>query len=419
MFGEVLVCYTSVAYCQALSYIFMPPRKTSSKKIASPSEEKPVKKRARAKKKEKEEEIEDLLGFSESSEDESSREEIEMPAKHHSSRSSAVWWEPYYDSIHWAGVGIFAAMAVAAVILGLLLSSPACSTFMQKFLHPWKMPMMGAYIIPEKGEEVVATSFIVTTDEKDAVNILARAVETDTTVSAEYVASGTAAAKDARSTGMVNIVNTTSRTFTFVATTRLMSKEGVLFRLKSQMLIPPNGTVIAEVIADVAGASGDIGPTTFILPGLSGDVQKQVYAESTAPMTGGSGVVKAVSDADISRAKANLRAQAAKEAIENFRAMVGGGERLLNDLVVSSETKFTVPEIGAPEEKFNAVLVTHSRALIFSESVIEELVIAEYMKSHPDADPKTLTVRNSIYIVQAYDTVKDRAEVRVEAEVIP
>jgi hypothetical protein len=259
----------------------------------------------------------------------------------------------------------------------------------------------------------------VTTDEKDSVGVLARAVETDTTASAEYAASGTVPAKDARATGVVNIVNTTSRSFTFVATTRLMSKEGVLFRLKSQTLIPPNGVVAAEVVADVAGASGDIGPTTFILPGLSGDVQKQVYAESAAPMTGGSGVVKAVSEADISRAKANLRAQAAKEAIENFRAMVGGGERLLNDLVVSSETKFTVPEIGAAAEKFTASLVTHSRALIFAESAIEDLVIAEYMKSHPDADPKTLTVRNAIYIVQAYDTVKDRAEVRVEAEVIP
>jgi hypothetical protein len=275
------------------------------------------------------------------------------------------------------------------------------------------------YIAPEKGEEVVATSFIVTTDEKDSVGVLARAVETDTTASAEYVASGTAVAKNAFSSGKVNIVNTTPRSFTFVATTRLMSKEGILFRLKSQTIIPPNGTVTADVVADVAGASGDIGPTTFILPGLSGDVQKQVYAESVAAMTGGSGVVKAVSEADISRAKANLRAQAAKEAIENFRAMVGGGERLLNDLVVSSETKFTVPEIGTTAEKFNASLVTHSRALIFAESAIEDLVIAEYMKSHPNADPKTLTVRNSIYIVQAYDTVKDRAEVRVEAEVIP
>src|SRR3989338_2595118 len=65
------------------------------------------------------------------------------------------------------------------------------------------------------------------------------------------------------STGTVKIYNNLSFAQALVATTRLLSQEGVLFRLKSAVTIPAGGSVDAPVYADLPGVSGDIKPTRF------------------------------------------------------------------------------------------------------------------------------------------------------------
>src|SRR3989338_4000025 len=82
------------------------------------------------------------------------------------------------------------------------------------------------------------------------------------------------------STGTVKIYNNLSFAQSLVATTRLLSQEGVLFRLKSAVTIPAGGSVDAPVYADLPGVSGDIKPTRFTIPGLSEVRQASVYAES-------------------------------------------------------------------------------------------------------------------------------------------
>lgn len=92
---------------------------------------------------------------------------------------------------------------------------------------------------------------------------------------------------DAIAEGVVVITNTTTSDQPLVATTRLLSKEGVLFRLREPVVVPSGGEVEARVYADVAGAAGNAEPTTFTIPGLPLAQQAQVYAASTEAFTGG------------------------------------------------------------------------------------------------------------------------------------
>lgn len=97
-----------------------------------------------------------------------------------------------------------------------------------------------------------------------------------------------------------------------VATTRLLTDSGVLFRLKDRVVVPAKGTVEAEVYADKPGKESEVGPSKFTIPGLSADKQKLIYATSDAPMVGGIKKVGVLGESDWQTAVAELKAELEK-----------------------------------------------------------------------------------------------------------
>lgn len=95
---------------------------------------------------------------------------------------------------------------------------------------------------------------------------------------------------DQKSSGTITVFNGNSREQTLVATTRFLSENNVLFRIPKQITVPAGGSIETTVIADVPGPQGDIGPTTFSIPGLSQALQELVYATSSESFTGGTPV---------------------------------------------------------------------------------------------------------------------------------
>jgi hypothetical protein len=242
-----------------------------------------------------------------------------------------------------------------------------------------------------------------------------RQVETEVSAEQDFPATGTTQVTDAKSSGTVTITNGTSRPYTFVATTRLLSKDGVLFRLRDSATIPARGTVDAEVIADQAGAQGDIGATTFIFPGLTAALQEQITAESATSMTGGSGTAVAASAEDIAAAKAALEGKLRKDASDNFSAMLVAGERLIPELVSSEEIEVKMPKEGAPGKTFSISLKLRFRALLIPEAKFSELLEAKL--SETAADGAAADLGPITYTVNAYDIASQTAEVRADAQV--
>ncbi len=249
--------------------------------------------------------------------------------------------------------------------------------------------------------------------------ITSRMIESDGKAGGTFPATGTASSKVDKSTGKATIVNTTAKEYTFVATTRLLSKEGVLFRMNATTPIPANGSVTVNVHADQPGAEGDLGPTTFTIPGLSPALQKQITAKSDAPMTGGAGNGPGVSQSDIDAAKASLTDKLRKEAIDNFAAMLAAGEKTNPDMITSKELAVTAPKVGTSGATFALTLSLRFRALVVPEKSFAPLLD----KALSEALPPTLNAADYgfgsyIYTVQAYDITAGTAEVRVEAPVI-
>lgn len=123
-----------------------------------------------------------------------------------------------------------------------------------------------------------------------------------------------ATAVEEQAGGFVTLINETNADQPLVATTRLLSEEGVLFRLVDGVTVPANGQLEAEVYADQEGASGNIGPTQFTIPGLTASLQDVIYAVSVDSMTGGLQYIRTLEASDLEDAERQLRTEIQEEA---------------------------------------------------------------------------------------------------------
>ncbi|MFH1046828.1 MAG: pilus assembly protein PilM [Patescibacteria group bacterium] len=270
---------------------------------------------------------------------------------------------------------------------------------------------------------VVSLNVMITSEDEAGEDIAvpvikSRLIETDVQSTDSFPATGEAPAGESRAVGTITVVNETSNDYKFVATTRFLTAEGVLFRLKNPATIPPNDTVDVEVYADLVGAVGDIGPSRFTIPGLPTDVQQYVYGRSRSQMTGGSGTVVAVAENDLEEARRTLLDRLLDEANENFKSMISAEELVLNDLIVSSELDATLPEEGQAGSTFEATLSVRFGTLVVPEAELLALLAQKMAEELPaEAVAADYELGTPLHTVEAFDTTSGRAEIRIEAPI--
>lgn len=121
-----------------------------------------------------------------------------------------------------------------------------------------------------------------------------------------FLVSGEKTTSEDYAHGAVTIYNKASKAQALVATTRFLSADNVLFRIRKNVVVPPGGTISAEIFADKKGASGNVPAGKFTLPGLNPSLQTLVYAESSAPMVGGEKIGSVITDKEVQVARDEL-----------------------------------------------------------------------------------------------------------------
>ena len=175
----------------------------------------------------------------------------------------------------------------------------------------------------ESSNELSTNNFILTIAANPEQNTSTSVILPGQILNSEEKATGTFSVDAGKTvadnaTGLVTLYNNRGTDQALVATTRLLTPAGVLFRLKNKINIPAGGTIEAEVYADVKGATGNIEPSKFTVPGLSETIQKLVYAESAEPMTGGTKQLGILTQADITKATTDLETKAAEAMLTKF-----------------------------------------------------------------------------------------------------
>lgn len=176
-----------------------------------------------------------------------------------------------------------------------------------------------------------------------------------------------------RATGRVSIYNEMSSAQPLVATTRFLTQDGILFRLKNGVTVPTKGSIEAEVYADQKGASGNIQPTTFTIPGLSEAKQKLVYAKSTEPFTGGVKYKTVLSQEEIDEAVESLKV----ELLEDAKSML----RAQSSTTYSGEA-FSVEEVeknisaksGDEVASFDVTLKIYVEAVFYDADALSKII---------------------------------------------
>ncbi len=227
---------------------------------------------------------------------------------------------------------------------------------------------------------------------------------------------------EAQATGQVTIVNNYSKAQPLVAATRLLTADGILFRLSKRVDVPPRGKVIAEVYADQSGQSGEIGPTRFTIPGLWEGLKDKIYAESAQPMTGGFKKVTAVTQADIDRAAKILEDNLFQEALKKLNETAG--LRPPADLTFKTENiakevsgrQFSA-SVGDQANEFTAEMTLRIVAVTVDQPALMLLAEEKLKKSAPaDKELGGIDPRSFNYQVVRYDLASRAAEVKVYLE---
>jgi K+/H+ antiporter YhaU regulatory subunit KhtT len=212
-------------------------------------------------------------------------------------------------------------------------------------------------------------------------------------------------------TGRVTLHNETNISQPLVKTTRVLSEDGVLFRLTSRVVVPGNGTVNADVYADKEGATGNIEAGKFTIPGLRGEKQKVIYATSNLPMSGGTKTIGILKSSDIKKAEVQLldeMTDIAKERLQKEAPDVKGVYEVIQ------QTTETEGNIGEELSEFKLIGKATVIGVFYNPEQVQQFASQQLMKRVIDdvtvlrANEGSATVK-----LQDYDIKKGTAELAV------
>ncbi len=276
-------------------------------------------------------------------------------------------------------------------------------------------------IIPNK--ERTATSFIATVQDESVqqgvkgMGMSGIVEKISLNVSDKFKATG----KDVTGTevsGTVTIHNTSKRDQPLIKTTRLLSPDNKLYRLKETVRISAGEKIEnVEVYADQPDREMEIGPTRFTIPGLSPSAQELIYAESQKKFVYQETGDTLLSAQDIEQAKAKLKLQLE----EKIQQITEGDKYKKYDNIVfgvkNEEIKYTSEaKVGDEIEEFNMVATVEGTAVVgFSTEDVAELALLKVSEALPDdKELESFNEDNFVYSIDRHDLENKTADVKIE-----
>lgn len=212
---------------------------------------------------------------------------------------------------------------------------------------------------------------------------------------------------EGKAAGTVTVTNASGRVQPLVATTRLLSPDGVLFRIDETVSVPAGGSVEVGAHADLAGASGDIpAGIRMTIPGLSESLQAMIYAESKTEISGGITSVSVISQQDIDRSALTLRGTLEEDAKAALRAQIGeafAGEAFSFEVVDQTSS---VPA-GTEANEFSVTMTVKSVGVFYDRVALEGIASRKLYEQL--APGETFTALNTAGLQVAVDKVDAEA----------
>ena len=251
----------------------------------------------------------------------------------------------------------------------------------------WSWPKVNIKVYP-RGTKVSGSAEVIVSPNQagDQVKGTYHEIEVEKTIQALSSGIGSGS-KEGKATGKVVILNKfSSASQNLVATTRLLSKEGKLFRLSKDVVVPgmegeTAGKIEATVIADKAGEEFNIGPSQFTIEGFKGGPKYEKFeVASTQAMSGGGAgdgkqEIKVVLQKDIDAARVKAMDEIGKSLAVLVEEKIGKEEKYFLDSAGKEIIEgFADRRINEEGEKFNYTVKEKIKLISFPEDTLKEQI---------------------------------------------
>jgi hypothetical protein len=196
--------------------------------------------------------------------------------------------------------------------------------------------------------------------------------------------------------GKVKLTNELSKSQILIPTTRLLTADGILFRLKNRVEIPAKGTIEADVYADDLAKPLAKAGTKFTIPGLSPTLQKLVYAEAMVDFKSSGQEIQAISQDEQTKALSEFSDELAQQI---FKEEDSNLVKVLNKEVIEKSFDH---KVGDATPSYKLTLKIKVSGVMFEEAPIKTFA-KDTLTSLVPAD-KQLTNDNSDKLI--YEIVK-------------
>lgn len=179
----------------------------------------------------------------------------------------------------------------------------------------------------------------------------------------------------AHATGQVTIKNTTAKDQPLTGGTRLKSTSDIIVRTTARVDVPAGGSVVANVVADPLGETGNLPPDKFIIVALWPGLQDKIYGESTAALTGGLAAGGTTLSLDELTAASN-------QAEENIRGEVGVSRPGLF-ISLDPTSVVTDPKPEVVSTSYAVTVTVNVTTVTYTDADLAAMVRQELIKALP------------------------------------
>ncbi len=268
-------------------------------------------------------------------------------------------------------------------------------------------------VVSKQDSQTVPLTIKVTPDNAGGQTIPGTVSSTSFVWSNTYYPTGTKVIEGTAG-GQVTLYNKTAVPQTLVKTTRLLSPNGVLFRLSDTVIVQANGDITATVYADKPGADSDIAASQFTIPGLAEEKQKTIYAVSTAAMTGGAKKVGVLSDDDIANALKDYKDKVKDAFLATIKDASSSQAVMLINQNVSANHKAGDEVADFTIQGTNTILVVS-----YNSADLAKLLNDALSTKFDSSSEKLLSLnKDPVVNVGSYDVANRTADLSVTQEVV-
>lgn len=217
-------------------------------------------------------------------------------------------------------------------------------------------------------------------------------------------------------TGTVKIVNNYIRNQPLVASTRLLSANNQLLRIKDTVNVPAGGVAEVKVYADKADPTIDVPlGTKLSIPGLWAGIQDKIYAEALEEIKYKELVKHTVTQADLDGAVTAVKAAVAKKAdteiVPTYNAQYSKVLYKIDDASIVTSVN---ARVGEEKDKFQVTGKVNVIVVAFNEADAKKIAEAQLAATVPENKTLLSFDANGLtYELGTYDILNSTASVNI------